>query len=175
MARAAGDGSQEERGGAVDARAASTDAVETEQSGLSAAAKAVAEDISTLVRAEIDMAKAEVSQGVKAKTTGIGLVLAAAVLAWLAVQGLLIAAGLALALVLPGWAAALVVAGALLLLGIILALVARPKLRAQVGVSEAKRQAQADVDYTKSRLQAPRTKQQVQEDITWTKSHLSRR
>lgn len=147
----------------------------TRSAGVGSAAKAVAEDVTALVRAEIDLAKAELMEGVRAKATGMGLLVGTAVLAWLAVQGLLITAGLALALVLPGWAAALIVSAVLLLIGAILALVARRKLQAPVGVSAAKEQAQQDVDWAKQRLQAPRTKQQVQEDVEWTKSRLSRR
>ncbi|MDP8971472.1 MAG: phage holin family protein, partial [Actinomycetota bacterium] len=79
--------------------------------GAAAAARAVAEDASALVRAEIELAKAEVMQSVKVKAAGSGLLVGAAVCGWLAIQGLLLTAGLALALVLPGWAAALVVSG----------------------------------------------------------------
>lgn len=143
--------------------------------GVGSAAKAVAEDVTALVRAEIDLAKAELMEGVRSKATGMGLLVGTAVLAWLGVQGLLIAAGLALALVMPGWAAALIVAGVLLLIGAVLAFVARGKLQAPVGVSTAKQQAQQDVDWAKQRLQAPQTKQQVQEDIEWTRSRLKNR
>jgi uncharacterized membrane protein YqjE len=142
-------------------------------SGVGGAAKAVAEDVSALVRAEIDLAKAELTEGAKAKATGAGLLMGTAVMGWLALQGLLITAGLALALVLPGWAAALIVSVVLLLIGGILALIARPKLQAPVGVSEAREQTQRDVELAKARLQAPRTRQQVQEDIAWTKSRVT--
>src|SRR5687767_12794139 len=84
--------------------------------GVGAAGKAVAEDVSALVQAEIALAKAELSSGLKAKATGAGAFGAAAVCAWLALQGLLIAAGFALALVVPGWAAALIVTGVLVLI-----------------------------------------------------------
>lgn len=161
--------------GAHDARqqAAEGNGGSARGTGLGSAARAVAEDVTALVRAEIDLAKAELMEGVRAKATGMGLLVGTGVLAWLGAQGLLITAGLALALVMPGWAAALIVSVVLLLVGGILALVARRKLQAPVGVSAAKEQAQQDVDWAKQRIQAPRTKQQVQEDMEWTRSRLT--
>lgn len=121
--------------------------------GAANALKAVAQDTTALVRAEIDLAKAEVSQGLKANGVGIGAALGAAVLMWLAVQGLLIAAGFALALVVPGWAAALIVAGVLILIAAILGLVARSKLGTPVSVEQAKSNVQEDVQWVRTHLQ----------------------
>ena len=143
--------------------------------GVGEAVKAVAADVSALVRAEIDLAKAELMAGVKAKATGIGLFIGTAVLAWLGVQGLLIAAALALALVLPGWAAALIVAGALLLLGLVLALIGSRFLKQPASIDAAKAQISEDVEWTKSRLAAPRTTEQIREDVAWTRANLTRR
>lgn len=123
--------------------------------GAGAAAKAVAEDASALVRAEIDLAKAEIAASVKPKATGIGLLAGAGVLAWLGVQGLLITAALALAIVLPGWAAALVVTVVLLAAGGVLGLVGKRKLATPVSLDT--------------------TKRNVEEDVAWAKSHLSKR
>lgn len=144
-------------------------------SGVGAAAKAVAEDVSALVRAEIDLAKAELAAGAKAKAAGAGMMAGTAVLAWLGLQALVIAAGFALALVMPGWAAALVVAVVLFLIGVVLALVARSLLSKPVGVTIAREQAQADMQMAKDRLRLARTRSQVQEDVEWTKSRLTRR
>jgi hypothetical protein len=121
--------------------------------GAAAALKAVAQDTSELVRAEIDLAKAEVSEGLKENGTGIGLVVGAGVLMWLAVQGLLIAAGFALALVMPGWAAALIVSGVLILIAAVLGLIARNKLGTTVSVEQAKSNVQEDVAWVKTHLQ----------------------
>lgn len=123
--------------------------------GAAAAARAVAEDASALVRAEIALAKAEVMQSVKAKATGSGLLVGAAVCGWLAMEGLLLTAGLALALVLPGWAAALVVSGTLLVVGGILGLVGKRLLATPVSIET--------------------TKHNVEEDVAWIKARLSRR
>lgn len=123
--------------------------------GAGEAAKAVAEDASALVRAELELAKAELAQSASAKAAGAGLLAGAGVLGWLALQGLLVTAGLALALVLPGWAAALVVSVVLLAVGGVLGLVGKRMLATPVTLDT--------------------TKQNVQEDVTWTKSHLAKR
>lgn len=123
--------------------------------GAAAAAKAVAEDASELVRAEIALAKAELAAAGRAKATGAGMVAGAAVAAWLALQALLVAAGFGLALVLPGWAAALVVAGALLVIGAGLGYAGSRKLATPVSLDT--------------------TKHNVEEDVAWTKAHLPRR
>ena len=120
--------------------------------GVGAAGKAVAEDISTLVKAEIALAKAEVTDGLKAKGIGAGAFVVAAVMGWLALQGLLITAGFALALVVPGWAAAAIVTGVLLLVMLIAALVGKKKIATPVSLDT--------------------TKANVEEDVAWTKSHL---
>lgn len=120
--------------------------------GAAAAIKAVAQDTSELVRAEIDLAKAELTNGLKANGMGIGLLVGAGVLLWLAVQGLLIAAGFALALVVPGWAAALIVSGVLILIAVVLGLVARNKLGTPVSVEQAKTNVQEDVAWVKTHL-----------------------
>src|SRR5680860_299692 len=65
--------------------------------GAAAAAKAVAEDLQGLVRAEIAYARSEVTDAAKAKGMGIGLLAAAGVVAWLALQGVLITIGFGLA------------------------------------------------------------------------------
>lgn len=123
--------------------------------GTSAALKAVAQDTSELVRAEIELAKAEVAEGVKANAAAVGLLVGAGVMLWLATQGLLIAAGLALALVVPGWASALIISAALIVLAGIGALIARRLLGTPIRVDQ--------------------TKTNVQEDVAWFKTHLPRR
>lgn len=123
--------------------------------GVGAAGKAVAEDISALVKAEIALAKAELSEGMKDKAVGAGAFGAAGIFAWLGLQGLLITAGFALALVLPGWAAALIVSAALLLLAAVAVLVGKSKMASPVSLDT--------------------TKSNVEKDVAWTKSHLPKR
>lgn len=122
--------------------------------GAGAAAKAVAEDASALIRAEIDLAKAELGHAVKEKATGAGLIAAAGLIGFLAVQALLVTAGLALALVLPGWAAAGSVTLVLLLIAGAMALSARRKLATPAGLEA--------------------TKETIEEDIAWAKTQLRR-
>lgn len=76
--------------------------------------------VSTLVRAEIDQIKAELTYKAKHFGIGAGLVVGAAFVG-IFLLGTLIATGiLALSLVMPGWAAALIVSGVLLLIILIL-------------------------------------------------------
>ena len=120
--------------------------------GASAALKAVAQDTSQLVRAELDLAKAEMMAGVRANATGIGMIIAAAALVWLAVQGLLLAVGFALALVVPAWASALIVSALLIIIAGILGFVASRKLGTPVSVDQAKTNVQEDVAWFKTHL-----------------------
>lgn len=120
--------------------------------GVGAAGKAVAEDISTLVKAEIALAKAEVTDGIKSKAVGAGALVAAGVVGWLALQGLLITAGFALALVVPAWAAAAIVTGVLLLITLIAALIGKKKMATPVSLETTKANVEEDVEWTKSHL-----------------------
>lgn len=120
--------------------------------GPGAAAKAVAEDANRLVRAELDLAKAELAAGAKEKGLGAGLGVAAATFGFLALQALLVTAGFALALVVPGWAAAGLVAVGLLLLTAGLGLAARRHLRQPVGLDTTKETIEEDVAWAKRRL-----------------------
>jgi hypothetical protein len=120
--------------------------------GPGAAVKAVVEDTRDLVRAELDLAKAEISNAVQAKAQGAAMFAVAAVCGWLALQGLLITAGFALALVVPGWLAALIVTLVLLLVAGIAALLGRKRLATPLTLDETKRNVQEDVAVTRARL-----------------------
>jgi uncharacterized membrane protein YqjE len=122
--------------------------------GAGAAAKALAEDTSALIRAEIELARTELARGVKEKAAGTGMLAAAGLVAFLAMQALLVTAGVALALVLPAWAAAAVVTVALLLVAATLAAAGKRKLA------------------TPARLDV--TKETIEEDIAWAKTQLRR-
>lgn len=120
--------------------------------GAKAATSAVLDDAKALLKAELELAKAEVQAGVQAKALGAALFVVAAVAGWLALQGLLITAGLALATVLPGWAAALVVTLFLLLVAGVAVLIGRKRLQTPVSLDETKRNVQADVETARSAL-----------------------
>lgn len=118
------------------------------------AAKAVAADVSALVRAEVALAKAELRQVASEKAVGAAALVVAGVLAWLAGQGLLLAVGFALALVMPGWAAALIVSVVLLLGAAVAGLVGRRRLAGPVSLDVVKQSVSEDVEWTKQHLPA---------------------
>jgi hypothetical protein len=120
--------------------------------GASAALRAVAQDTSQLVRAELDLAKAELTAGIRANATGIGMLVAAGVMGWLALQGFLIFLGLLLARWVPAWASALIITVALLVIAGIVGFIASRKLGTPVSAEQAK--------------------SNVQEDVAWFKTHL---
>jgi len=72
------------------------------------------EQIPELVRSEMRLAQAELTQKGKKAGLGIGMFSAAGLLAFFGLATLITTAILALALVLPAWAAALIVTGVLL-------------------------------------------------------------
>ena len=116
--------------------------------------KKVAEDVSVLVRAELELAKAEIMGAVQSKMAGAGLLFAAGVLAFLAFQGLLITLGFVLAEVagLPGWASALIVTGVLVLIAVILVLVGKRMLATEVSAEQATSNVKEDVATAKEHL-----------------------
>ena len=90
------------------------------------------EQVSNLVRDEIQLARTEMTAKGKRAATGAGLFGGAAVLAFYGVGALLVCAGLALALVLPAWLAALIVAVVLFAVAVALALAGRASFKRSV-------------------------------------------
>ncbi|NMR19711.1 phage holin family protein [Cellulomonas fimi] len=88
----------------------------------------LSEQSSRLVRAEIDLAKAELAQKAKASGIGAGLLAGAGFFGFFAFAVLLTTAILALALVVEPWLAALIVAVALLVIAAVLALLGKRSL-----------------------------------------------
>jgi hypothetical protein len=91
--------------------------------------KQVSADAQRLVRAEIALARAELSGKARTAATGAGMFGLAGALGWFALGTLVAAAVLGLSLVWPAWLAALAVAGALLLVAGVLVLTGRATLR----------------------------------------------
>jgi len=86
-------------------------------------------DLSSIIRSEIALAKAEIGADAKKAGVGAGLFAAAALFVFLALILLLIAAAYGLvAAGLDPWLAFLIVAGTLLVLGAIMALVGRSRV-----------------------------------------------
>lgn len=109
----------------------------------------------SLVRLELDLARAELMEGLAAKGQAAGAAAAAGMLGLYVLGFLGLAGGAALAIVLPTWAAWLIVAGVFLVILVGLLLFAK------------KRASSAS-------LSPVRTKERVQEDVAWAKT-LTRR
>ncbi len=112
--------------------------------------KEVTEDLSTLVRKEIELAKQEVGQSVAAKLKGAAILGIVAVLGFFALIFLLLALRDGLDEFLWTWLADLATAGILLLIGIVGALIAKKKLATPVSTELTKANLKEDVDLVKS-------------------------
>lgn len=88
----------------------------------------VTQNISALVRDEIQLAQTQLAEKGKAMGMGIGMFVGAAVFGLFGFGWLLMAAMFGLANVMPFWAASLIVAGVLLVITTILALVGKSAL-----------------------------------------------
>lgn len=108
-----------------------------------------------LVRSEIEQLKQELIRRATQAGVGIGLIVAALTILFLALGTFTAAAVLGLAEVLPAWAAALIVGGALLLLGGILT---------AIGVSQIKRGSQGPHDSIDSIKQDVRVIKGIEEE-----------
>jgi len=118
----------------------------------------LSEQVSTLVRDELALAKAEMTEKGKRAGTGVGLLGGGGVLVLYGVGGLLATAVLALDLVWPAWLAALVVTVVVFAVAGVLALVGRGEVkRAAPPVPErAKENVQADVETVRSAVREGR-------------------
>ena len=127
----------------------------TNETATSDLVRQAADQITTLVRDELALAKAEMSSKAGAAGRGVGLFSAAGLVSLYGALGVLTAIVLLLALAMPAWVAALVVGIVLLLVAGILALVGRSQVRqATPPVPEAAvRGARADIDAVTSAVQ----------------------
>lgn len=114
----------------------------------------VSRDVSHLVRAEIDLAKVEITADIKRGGVGGGLLGGAGFFGYVALLFLSAAAAFAIAIVLPLWAGFAIIGGLYLLLAALLAL---------MGISNFKKLNKVQ-----------RTKQSVQETIAWAKRGFKR-
>jgi membrane protein len=117
--------------------------------------RSIANDLSTLVTKQIELAKQEVREMVATRARAMALLAVAAVLGLFIVGFLGMAGAEALALVLPRWAAMLIVAGVFVLIAVIAVLVARSQLRAGASKPEL-------------------TQESLKEDVEWAKQQLRR-
>jgi len=93
---------------------------QTESPSTGELVRRLSEDVSRLVRGELRLAKAEMTQKGKRAGRGAGLFGGAGAMAFYGGAALVAAAILALALVLPGWASALVIGVLLLIVAAVL-------------------------------------------------------
>jgi uncharacterized membrane protein YqjE len=110
------------------------------------------EDVSRLVRDELQLAKVELADKARNAGAGVGMMGGAAVLVWFGVGTLVASAVLALALVLPGWLAALIVGVVLFAIAAVLVLMGRAHVQRAVPPVpvEAMNSVRADVDRVKA-------------------------
>jgi hypothetical protein len=121
--------------------------------------KQLAGQTSTLVRQELDLAKAEMSQKASIAGKGAGLLGGAAVAGLLAAGALTAWLILALAEVIPAWLAALLVALALGALAAVLALQGRNRIRAATPPvpEQTVETVKEDVEWAKTQRPSART------------------
>jgi formate hydrogenlyase subunit 3/multisubunit Na+/H+ antiporter MnhD subunit len=115
----------------------------------------VSQDASGLVRAEIDLAKAEITKQVATAAAGGGMLAVAAYLGATAFAVFVATVILALSTTMDAWLAALIVGIALVIIASIIALIGRSRLRA--GTPPV----------------PPETVQRVKEDVQWVKEHAT--
>ena len=115
-------------------------------------------EVSTLVRDELALARAELVEKGRRAGTGAGLFGGAAVIALYGVAALLLTGGAALALVLPAWAAALIVAAVLFTAAGVAALVGKRQVAQAVPPEPlaAMESGRRDVAAVKSAIQTGR-------------------
>ena len=112
--------------------------------------KEVTEDLSLLIRKEIELAKQELSESIGTKIKGAVLVAIAAVMGFFALIFALFAIRDGIALVVPEWAADLITTAILLAFGAIGILIAKKKLATPVSAEMTKLTIKEDVEWAKT-------------------------
>jgi hypothetical protein len=113
--------------------------------------KEITREVGVLVRKQIELAKAELREDVRAEAVAAGGLGVGAIAALLALNMIFVTIALALARVMPGWAAGLIVTGFLLGIAAIAALVGWSK-RVRTPLERTRRSLQEDIKWTKERL-----------------------
>jgi len=115
----------------------------------------LAQETTTLVRKEVELAKAEVSEKVSQATTGAVSLAAGGLVAFAGLIFLLLAVTYYLATMMEPWLAALIVGGVVTLIGVILVVIGKSRLNTR-------------------NLQPTRTLATLQDDKRWAKDQLGR-
>ncbi|HEV2754635.1 MAG TPA: phage holin family protein [Actinomycetota bacterium] len=112
--------------------------------------KEVTEDLSTLIRKEVELVKQEVGQSVATKVKGAVVIAVAGVFAFFALIFLLLAIRDGFDEILVTWLADLATAGVLILFAVLAGLVAKKKLTAPISADMTKQTLKDDVEMVKS-------------------------
>jgi uncharacterized membrane protein YqjE len=112
--------------------------------------KEVTEDISTLIRKEIDLAKAELGSSMSTKAKGAAIIAIAGVLGLFALIFLLLAIRDGFDTFLWTWLSDLITAAILLLIGGIAALIAKKRLSKPINTELTKKTIKDDVEWAKT-------------------------
>jgi hypothetical protein len=112
--------------------------------------KEITEDLSTLFRKEIDLAKQELGGQVKEKATGAAIIAIAGFFGLLALMFVLLAVRDGFDTFLWTWVADLLTAVVLLIIGAVAALVARKKLATPISADLTKQTVKEDIEWAKS-------------------------
>lgn len=112
--------------------------------------KEVTEDLSTLFRKEIELAKQEVGKSVADKVKGAVIIAIAGTLGFFALIFMLLAIRDAFTNIVATWLADIITAGILLVIGVLGALVAKSKLTSPISADMTKQTIKDDVRMVKS-------------------------
>ncbi len=112
--------------------------------------KEVTEDLSTLFRKEIELAKQELSSAVSEKVKGVAIIAVAGVFAFFALIFVLLAVRDGFDVIVPPWAADLITAGLLLAIGGLAVALALRRLRTPIRAELSKRSLKEDVELYKT-------------------------
>lgn len=112
--------------------------------------KEITEDLSTLVRKEIELAKSELSESISTKVKGVAIIAIVATLGFFALIFVLLALRDGLDEFLWTWLADLATAGILLLIGILGAVIAKKKLATPISTELTKKTVKDDIQWAKS-------------------------
>src|SRR5687768_14394407 len=107
--------------------------------------KEVTEDLSTLIRKEIELAKQEVGEAVSAKVKGMIVIIIGAILGFFALIFTLMAIRDGFNEFLPAWAADFATAAVLMTLGVLAAMFAKKKLATPISTELTKLNVSEDI------------------------------
>lgn len=122
----------------------------TEERSAGQLVKEVTEDMSTLVRKEIELAKQELGRSVSAKVKGAAIFAVVGVLAFFMLIFMLLAIRDAFAELWAPWIADLGTAGVIAVIAVIAAVVAKKKLATPISAEMTKKNIKEDVELVKS-------------------------